>query len=550
MATKTPIEPALDDYVRDLRRGWKVVAVVTLVLMAVGLGLSMRQGKVYRASLDILVQKAPGRIDMLSEAPPDINTEILLARSAVVRDLAGDRLGFPFTASLHRVGDSSVVRLTVEADSTARAAKAADIYAAVFVETRIGQLVAPLEETRLELQGRLSTVGGATGPLDQAQVGQVAELVEGVMNAVESRDAGSLRSAVAALQASVGGASSQVGVGEAIRGAALLLLIDELDAVERLVRNSAPGVVGTALASASPVRPAPLRNTLVAAVLGLLLGGGAVMVRSYLDRRVNDAELLLLATGLPVLAVLAQAGHGGSGPRNGLGAERLDVQEFRAALQLRGVGEDLRTIQLTAAHLRADLGAVAADLATAFARASRAVIILDVDFRAARASRDAHSRSSALTVDVDVLLATAPAVDGVRTVRMEEVPEDAGAFLGSPRFCDLVMALRERADVVVLVSPPVMESPDALLVGQVADATVLAVLLGTRVADVAGAVERLRGVRAPTLGTVLTGVGRGGAGLSRPSAVGSTPNNPGAHHRNGSSQPAVQTELGRELHGR
>src|SRR5688572_26060671 len=117
MASGMPaIELALGDYVRELRRGWKVVAGATAVLTVLILALSLSQTKVYEASLDVLIQRAPGRPGLMTERP-DMGTELLIARSSAVQDLAEERLGFPFRSTLYRVGDSILIRLIVEASS-------------------------------------------------------------------------------------------------------------------------------------------------------------------------------------------------------------------------------------------------------------------------------------------------------------------------------------------------------------------------------------------------------------------------------------------------
>jgi non-specific protein-tyrosine kinase len=366
---------------------------------------------------------------------------------------------------------------------------------------------------------------------DQAQAEQVAAVVDSVRKAIDSRDAAGLRAAIAALQGAAGVKPAQ-GSDQLIRGAALQLLVDELDAVERLARNSAPRIVAPASSEKSPVRPDPLRNGLVAAVLGALLGVGLVLMRSYFDRRVNRADTLRAVTGLPVLAAVA---------------DPSDVQELRAALQLRGAGEALAVLQLTSPRREPVLHPLGAQIGAAFARSSRSVIVVDVDSRSheSRTPRlDGFSPSA--VADVDALLRAAPTVDGVRIIPAGDTPEDPAAFLGSPGFIEFLGALRTRADLVVVISPPVLEWSDALLVGQVVDATVLVTPAGSsRVADVQAAMERLSSTDRPTLGTVLTGPGKKRTDLFAPlsSPIGGELE---ARQVNGSSRASVRSDAGHQ----
>jgi Mrp family chromosome partitioning ATPase len=515
MASGMPaIELALGDYVRELRRGWKVVAGATAVLTVLILALSLSQTKVYEASLDILIQRGPGRPGLMTERP-DMGTELLIARSSAVKDLAEERVGFPFNVNLYRVGDSIVIHLVVEASSLTRARDAAGAYAKALVEVRERQLIGPLEETRRELQTQLDGLNGnpAGTALDPAQTEQVAAAVESIRKAVQVRDAAALRTAIAGLEGTAGVKATQ-GSGQLIRGAALQLLVDEIDAIERLARNGGPEVVAPAAGSASPVRPAPLRNAVVAAALGLLIGIGVVLVRAYLDRRVYDADTLRAVTGLPVLGTVGVSERRSRFHREAESTDRADLQELRAALQLADVGESVRVVQLTASRSGPALHRLAAQLGAAFERASRSAIVVVADVRSQRVSAgrtgDLNSINAA---GVDALLAAAPTMDGVRIIQTEEASEDPAAFLGSSDFSEFINALRARADLIIVVSPPVLHFRDALLVGRSVDATVLVAPVGiSRATDLVAAIERLDRNGQPTLGTILTGAGQPPAG--------------------------------------
>lgn len=505
-------EPAFSDYLRELRRNWKIAAIIPVVLAAVALGLSRAQDKVYTATADVLIQRAPTRATLISDSPPDLATELVLARGASVRREALAHLGFPSSARVQRVGETTIIRIVAEASTPARAAKAADAFGAAFIEVRTRHSIAALESTRQELEAKLAEVNGPAGDgaLSAAQVEEIATLADGLRSSARQNPA-ALRSALAALQR-IGGTGPTTS-NQAIRSAALQLLIDEMEAAETLARNAAPEAVAPAEGSDSPIRPAPLRNAVVGAALGLMLAIGGLLVRSYLDRLVHDAPTLQAATGLPVLGVVVRRTRRASRARRSPGdAGQLDMQELRTALQLRGVAETVRTVQLTSPRRLEGMADLGLELGAAFARAELSVLVVEADFRGPRTAGGGTGGlwgGGSSDIDIEALLASAPALDGVRHISAGGIPEDPAAFLGSGRFRDLITDLGTRADLVLVVSPPVLESPDPLLIGRVVDTTVVVASPGTtRVTDAAEAAARFREVNHPVLGAVLATAGR------------------------------------------
>jgi capsular exopolysaccharide synthesis family protein len=95
------------------------------------------------------------------------------------------------------------------------------------------------------------------------------------------------------------------------------------------------------------------------------------------------------------------------------------------------------------------------------------------------------------------------------TVTSGPLPPNPVELLSSAKMVDLLSLAAERFDIVIIDSPPVIGLADALLLANLAKATLFVVSAETtRRRDVEGAVKRLRQANAHLLGAVLQRVGR------------------------------------------
>jgi capsular exopolysaccharide synthesis family protein len=87
------------------------------------------------------------------------------------------------------------------------------------------------------------------------------------------------------------------------------------------------------------------------------------------------------------------------------------------------------------------------------------------------------------------------------------LPPNPSELLASQRTVQILGALQSESDVVLIDSPPVLPVTDAAVLSARVDATLLVTRAGTtRQRELGRAVELLRQVDAPLVGTVLNGV--------------------------------------------
>jgi succinoglycan biosynthesis transport protein ExoP len=92
-------------------------------------------------------------------------------------------------------------------------------------------------------------------------------------------------------------------------------------------------------------------------------------------------------------------------------------------------------------------------------------------------------------------------------------PPNPSELLGPKRAADVLRALCEEADYVLVDSPPVLPVSDSIIIAGIVDATIVVVTAdGTTKRQAQRALEQLRQIDAPVVGAVLNGVGHGGAG--------------------------------------
>ncbi|MFF5230134.1 GNVR domain-containing protein [Dactylosporangium sp. NPDC000521] len=274
-----------------------------------------------------------------------------------------------------------------------------------------------------------------------------------------------------------------------------------------------------------PVKPNRLLNLASGAMLGLLLGVGAALLRERLDQRVRRASDLPRRVDVAVLAavpgrvkprlddVFAPFGAGGrifNRLRNEVLASIPAPVGADARVALAG-----QVVVVAGASRGAASTVVAANLAAAFARTGAETVLVCAhlpDSLVDTASinkmlgvRSVPGLSDVLAGRFSLSSATqrAPRHPNLSVVTTGGTAS-AGGLLQSQALRDTLATLRERAAYVVVEAPSTSTSADAQSLASLADAAIVAVeLRRTRNTEVADAADQLRRVGTPLLGAVV-----------------------------------------------
>jgi tyrosine-protein kinase len=282
---------------------------------------------------------------------------------------------------------------------------------------------------------------------------------------------------------------------------------------------------------AKQVQPQPVRNGILAGVLGLLLGVMAAGIAEALDTRTRSSDEIAEVLGLQFLGRLPKPARRRR-KRAALvmraspsGAEAEAFRIFRANVDFLLKNTDRRTIMVTSALGVEGKTTTLANLAVAMALAGRHVIAVDLDLRrpslgrlfgvpdSPGATEVAVGAATLEDVLVGVPLSIKPSVNGRRSDRGRvevlpagTLPADPGEFVARESLSELLHRLRSRADIVLVDTPPLLNVGDANTLSEAVDGVLLVVRPNvTRRDDLIELRRILSSAQAETLGFVVTG---------------------------------------------
>ncbi|WP_022926316.1 polysaccharide biosynthesis tyrosine autokinase [Serinicoccus marinus] len=272
-------------------------------------------------------------------------------------------------------------------------------------------------------------------------------------------------------------------------------------------------VVQPAAAPSGAASPDVPRNLLLGAVLGLLLGIGAGVLRDVLDSRIKGESDVSRVSEEPVVGAIA---FDKDAPEHPLVVE-IDPHSPRA--------EAFRTLRTNLRYIEADnqpktmvftstipgegKSTTTANLALTLAQSGATVCLIEGDLRRPRLLEYLGLENAAGMTDVlvgraDLDDVVQPWGDNMWVLGCGPIPPNPSELLGSTAMSRLVETLEERFDYVIIDSPPLLAVTDAAILSTQADGVI--VVVGTKLVrrdQLDRALGSLRKVDANVLGLVL-----------------------------------------------
>lgn len=479
-----------------------IISAIVLPLMAVAVSLSEKP--LYQASSQILVTRT-NLADILTNTPNPtaaefdfnriIQTEAQLAATPAVARAVIGRAGlnetpkqFAAQSTVVTNPNSNIMTLSVTAGSRAQATKLASDYATEFVAYSQTQNLGMLRVAAANLKAQLRRLTPGSAAYSESQ--------------------------------------------------------SELQRIQNLesLGNSTVAVVQTA-GNATQIQPKTLRNLILAIVLGLVIGISLAFIFDRLDTHVRTSDEIQRRLHLPLLGRLPAP------PREISDDDRIvmlaepagrDSENFRVLrtnLMFADVDHQARTMMVTSAIASEGKSTTVSNLAVALARGGQRVILADVDLRQPTLERYFDlPRSPGITnvllgeatleqALVEIPLTEAPSAPlshygarngGGNETRLRQtgslhiiptgdLPPNAGELVASGALRDLLKTLRDRSDVLLLDTPPILQVSDAMALTTDVDAIILVTRLGVVRRRMLEELTRVLGAApASTLGVVIT----------------------------------------------
>jgi succinoglycan biosynthesis transport protein ExoP len=265
---------------------------------------------------------------------------------------------------------------------------------------------------------------------------------------------------------------------------------------------------------ATPSSPRVLLDLLLGGVAGLALGLVGAVLRHHLDTRVKTPDGVRALTEMSPLGATVNERSAAKRPLVTLDWRSSSAERYRTvrtALKFATVDRTVRHFVVTSSAAGEGKTSVACNLAISWAQSGASVCLVEADLRRPGVSRFLGIDGSLGLSDVVVGECTLDAVlvpwnQGLLSVLPAgSLPPDPAALLGSSAMGSLVETLRDRFDVVIYDSPPLLAVTDGVVLGHQTDGVVLVIrAYATRPEHVRSSMERLRSARVDLLGTVLT----------------------------------------------
>lgn len=483
--------PSSDQRIRAvLWRGKHLIAISTIVAILLAVVLTLRSEKVYEAT-GIIQVSVPSQ----SSGQETTSTNEALAQN--------------FATLLVSPGFLNAIRSKVDGGGLSTHALQGRLSASAAQQTALVEL-------------------HATGPSPQAAQKLAVQVADAFLSELQKEAYTQAARQQAQIQATIANLSAEIAKLQRSSTAGVPPTseqISSLEASRQALSSQSAGLVANALArgtsatvsappvaSASPVKPRPLLNLIAGVLLGLLVGVGLVWLREQLRPWLRSAEEATAVLDVPLLASIPL--RPALKEKDPILQESYEVLRANLFLAMNDTSRPLITV--IGPNPKVGKTATVEGLAHVTARGGHNVLIIDGDMRAATLSRRlmhrVRSRSSAgyqglsdileeaATLD-DALIELAP---GLTLLPTKPASANPSSLLSSSHMRELCAGLRERFDMVVIDSPPLIGLADSLILASVSDAVVIVARTGlTKPRDLSSVARSMQQNQAPIAGLVV-----------------------------------------------
>ncbi len=269
-------------------------------------------------------------------------------------------------------------------------------------------------------------------------------------------------------------------------------------------------------------KPSLKTNLAFGLLLGLLLGMGIAFLREFIDDSIKDTSALEKLSGLPVLAQLPVvenvtpkklALQAALEPRSMLSES---IRSLRTSLRFSTRSGAPQSIFITSSAPAEGKSTIALNLATAYAQTGSNVLLIDADLRNPSIhklleleNRDGLTNYLASENPDSKDISHQCMINNLNVITSGPIPPDPVELLSGNKMIELLETAAKQYDHIVIDGPPILGLADALVLSNLAEATIVAVEAGkTRKATLLDGLKRLERANANIIGSVLTKISK------------------------------------------
>ncbi len=486
----------LEDYIRAVRARLPLVIVSVLAVMAFGYWLTSTRAESYSATAVVALGPTPvlsNNPNSLTAPNLDLESEVLKGNAiaaAVVEELQVDVAPGVLLADLDVtfVPQSSVLQATFTGPDPEQAAQIINSFISVYVAQRENAAVTYYTDVITVIENQVAENQAVLDQQDAAV--EAAQAARATFLTTADPDERALR--IADIDAELQSLRNDQNQSVAkVRGVVQTLE----DARFRLeTRQPTADVIRFAEPPTSPDGIPASIITVGTGILGLIIGVVLAFVLERLDTTARDESSLALAIGSNVVAEIPSFGFGNrSGPASLVmlsEASTPKIQHSKEAFRrLRTSLQFLAPIEgadgcfvvaFTSAYPGEGKSTVVANAAVALAQGGKRVGVLSADLRrptleAIFGLQDESGLSDFLGSDAETPTVLTTAVPNLWLIPAGATPANPSELLSSDRFPELIKALRVDLDFVLIDTPPVLSTADALAVSSKTDGVLVVV---------------------------------------------------------------------------
>jgi polysaccharide biosynthesis transport protein len=273
-----------------------------------------------------------------------------------------------------------------------------------------------------------------------------------------------------------------------------------------------------ALPPKNPIEPQPVRNALLAALIGMMIAAGMIYLLEFMDDSLRDPQEITRKWGIPILGMIINFNSNNGNELITEKQPRAPVSEafrsLRTNLQFASITSPIHTLVVTSPSPEDGKTTIVGNLASVFAQGGRKVVVVDSDLRRPRLHKVFQLPNRfGLT---DQFIRPQEFLDGavqpteVKNLFMlssGSLPPNPSELIGSQRMVEIIQALEAEYEMVILDTPPSLVVTDANVMANRADGVLLVISPAkTKRVAIKHTIEQLRQVKANIVGVVVNGV--------------------------------------------